>query len=143
MYFSFRSEQESGRSMVEMLGVITISSVLMVGGIYLYQIARNAVLTNTIISEARIRLLALSRHGASKNEAASRQTLRGFQKKPDQNLILDKYEIDLEQNERGPILIIKNLPTVVCAQLKVKADIDCDNQNQARFDLTFLNSDSE
>ena len=141
MRLLFKSEQESGRSMVEILGVITVASVLVVGGIYLFQTARDATQTNAIISEVRIRLLALSRHGAAKNAAASRQTLRGFQKEPDKNLILDKYEIELEQNEEsGPILVIQNLPARICTHLKNKADIDCDAQNRARFGLTFINA---
>ena len=143
MHFSFIKKQESGRGMVEMLGVLAVVGVLTIGGINGFRYARDTIHANTIISEVRIRLMALSRHGASKDRAASLQTLKGFRKKSSEDKILNKYEIDLDQpNNEGPTLIINNLSSGICTQLKAKAGIDCDPQNRAHFDLSFLTSAS-
>ena len=152
MRLSFKSEQESGRSMVEILGVIAIGAVLGVGSIALFQYARDTIHANTIISEVRVRLLALSRHGASKNEAISRQTLKGFQKKPDQDLILDKYQVTLSQPlGEGPTLNIGGISPSICKRLKSIITVpikindaelsiaECQAENIAQFDLSFIN----
>lgn len=144
MRSSFKSNNESGHGVAEMIGFMVIVVVLTIGSIGLYQIARNAVHTNSIITEVRLRLLALSRHGAAKNKATSLQTLRGLQKKPNKSLIMDKYELELEQSEaNNPILIIHDLPPEICSRLKARAKISCDSQYRARFDLSFLNSNPE
>ncbi|MBR6411668.1 MAG: hypothetical protein IKS41_00715 [Alphaproteobacteria bacterium] len=95
MHFSFKSKQESGRSVVEMLGVIIIAGVLTIGGIGTYRYAVDSSHANTILSEARMRMVALSRHGAAKDEATSLKTLKGFWKTPEGDIILNKYQITL------------------------------------------------
>ena len=141
MHSSFKSKNESGHGVAEMIGFMVIVAVLTIGSVGLYQVARNAAHTQSIITEVRLRLLALSRHGAAKNKATSLQTLRGLQKKPNQSLIMDKYELELEQNGvNNPVLIIHDLPLEICSRLKAKVDISCDSQHNARFDLSFLNS---
>ena len=137
---SFKSAQESGRSMVEMLGVLIVASVLTIGSITTFQYARNLTTANTIISEVRMRLAALSRHGASKNEATSLQTLKGFQKKPNEDKILNKYEVTLSQPEgEKPTLILSNIPTDLCHLLEAKTNSHCDDQGRIQFGLSSLN----
>ena len=140
--YSSKFRNESGHSVAEMIGFMAVAAILTIGSISFFQYARNGVHTNSIITEVRLRLLALSRHGASKDRATSLQTLRGLQKKPNQSLIMDKYGLELEQTEsNNPTLVIYDLSPEICSRLKAKVNVSCDSQYRARFDLSFLQSD--
>lgn len=45
---TFQKQMQSGRSMIEMIGVISIMSLIMVGGLYGYRQALNAYRVNTL-----------------------------------------------------------------------------------------------
>ena len=148
----FKVKQESGRSMVEMLGVLVIIGVLTFGSITGFQYASDSTQANTIISEIRMRLAALSRHGASKNESVSLRTLKGFWKKTNGDFILDKYEVTLSQpSDEEPTLSVAGLSIGVCNRLKARTELPiklnnedrsvavCEKINTAQFDFSLLN----
>ena len=153
MRFYFVTKQESGRSMVEVLAVVAIMAILTISSINIFQYASNAVYANTIISEIKMRMVALSRHRASKDEATSLQTLKGFQKTPGTDSILNKYPITLFQPAgEKPVLIVSEIPLRICNQLKSKTNIPmklndgeqpCGDSNTASFDFSVLGVTTE
>ncbi|MBQ6854383.1 MAG: hypothetical protein IJO11_02945, partial [Alphaproteobacteria bacterium] len=54
--------KETGRSMVEMLGVLAVIGVLSVSGILGYKFAMNKYIANETINELNIRASAISHH---------------------------------------------------------------------------------
>ena len=80
-----KKDAESGRSMVEMLGVLAIIGVLSIGGIAGYTLAMNRYRANEILDvAAKVSVLALSKQDcddehvcANMNEATSSRNVAG------------------------------------------------------------------
>ena len=63
-------KNESGRSMVEMLGVLAIIGVLSIGGIAGYTLAMNRYRANEILdTAAKVAVIAMSKNGGQGNTA--------------------------------------------------------------------------
>ncbi|MBR6411669.1 MAG: hypothetical protein IKS41_00720 [Alphaproteobacteria bacterium] len=156
MHFSFKSKQETGRTIVEMLGVLAIIGVLTIGGISGIRYAIDSNHANTIVAELHKRMVALSFAGASTDEATSRKTWKGFWKTPEGDFIMDRYQVTLSQPVgEGPTLSVLDISPGVCNRLKAMTGIPmklndeeisvavCDTKNAAKFDLSLVAFDPE
>lgn len=70
--------QESGRSMVEMLGVLAIIGVLSIGGIAGYTMAMNRYKANEILNAAQMLSIAAQSANAGKGDASVKLTDLGY-----------------------------------------------------------------
>ena len=150
MHFSFKSKQEAGRTITEMLGVLAIIGVLTIGGISGIRYAIDSNHANTIVAEIYKRMVALSFAGASTDEATSRKTWKGFWKTPEGDFILDRYQVTLSQPlGEDPVLSISGISSGVCNRLKAmavpmelndeeKSVAVCEDDNVAQFDLSLV-----
>jgi len=138
MHFKRIKAPESGRSMVEMLGVLAVIGVLTIGGVSGFRYALDSIHANTIVSEVQLRMLALSRAGASMNRETSEKTLKRFWKTSAGDYILDnKFQIALTQPDgEGPVLDISNLSAGICNRLKSKSDVPMTINHVAVADAT-------
>lgn len=103
--------QESGRSMVEMLGVLAIIGVLSVGGIYGYTVAMRSNRINEIIHGASM----LNAMGQALNEGQGDGTLDYddlFSDLPKgvENMVYDNHNItvEMEDNNQDDCLFLTN-----------------------------------
>ena len=120
---------ESGRSMVEILGVLAIIGVLSVGGIYEYTIAMNKHKANELLNEASKRAVVVATQLAVKEKASlsefAGQTVPG-------GTFANETEIEADANDQFSINI-SDVSKGVCEQMGNAAgriirkfEADCD-----------------
>ena len=102
---------ESGRSMVEMLGILSIMGVLSAGAIGGYHMALNKYYANEIIRGVSARAMSIG----ITNLASGATTLAGFE-----NMIL-KYPVRLEEGFEGDssrfLITVESVPQAVCEKV--------------------------
>ncbi len=106
---------ESGRSMVEMLGVLAVMGILSVAGIAGYNAAMNQHRANELINEASKRATIVAMQIASGRETASLAEFRGHSVFAGGSFD-DNVEIKLENNRFK--IAVNNLLPEVCRQVK-------------------------
>ena len=109
-----RKGDESGRSMVEMLGVLAIMGVLVIGGIAGYRYAMDKYNANEIINEVKKRVLVASQQRIQNQEI----DLKEFYPNDMADMILNRYEVvesNSYNNDAGFFsLTVFDLPEKAC-----------------------------
>ena len=100
---------ETGRSMVEMLGVLAIVGVLSVGGVYGYGVAMKKHKANELLHKASMLATTISAQ-AMTNDGKLPETITDFGN--------SGYDTDLTDNGTKFILTMKDVDSAVCDQLK-------------------------
>ncbi len=111
------NKNESGKSMVEMLGVLALSGILVSGGILGYHYAIDKMNANNIINEIHKRALTISQQRMLQNGI----NLKEYHPTSDVDLIQNKYEVLAENDYNGYenffSLTTLNIPKGVCNQI--------------------------
>lgn len=103
-------KNQSGRSMVEMLGVLAIIGVLSIGGIAGYRVAMNHKKANDIINDVMIEVTNLStqvQNNAQTLSLINNETSGGYP-------LEASYVQSGEQNTQKFLVVVKEVPSEVC-----------------------------
>ena len=107
---NLRKSNETGRSMVEMLGVLAIIGVLSVGGVYGYGVAMKKHKANELLHQANMLATTVSAQIMSGKDPTELDTFA------DSNL--GKFTLDYDSTKTTFDLKISELDGSVCSQLK-------------------------
>ena len=109
---------ESGRSMVEIIGVLVAVGVITMVGVGLTRFGLDYVHANAIMSGAEERLIPLSRRKATRSNEDAQTVLNGFP-----STIMDYYPVELETHEgESPVLKVSSISRGVCRILQQRKD---------------------
>ena len=84
-----KGNSESGRSMVEMLGVLAIIGVLSIGAIWLYRYSLNTIMANSIVTGVKARSVIVGQQRVLQQEL----NLKEFHPETEEDLIYDTFEV--------------------------------------------------
>ena len=110
------TNQESGRSMVEMMGVLAVMGVLSVGGVAMYTSAMNKYKANELLNEANKRAVVVATQFAQGRETASLAEFSGHSSVVG-GTFDDNTEITLNKKDQFSITI-QNVSEHVCQYMK-------------------------
>lgn len=129
-----KTNDESGRSMVEVLGVLAIIGVLSVGGIAGYQSAMDKMTANTIADEVRKRAVVASQQRIL---GQSNIVLSDFYQNSEKDLIKDTHTVTAAPYETDTSFFtiqVSDIPKGVCDKLL---------DNKPRFSVKTLLGNNE
>ena len=111
---------QSGRSMVEMLGVLAIMGVLTVGAMLGYRYAMDRILTNAIITGVRARSVIIGQQRV----LGQPLNLSEFHPDTEKDLIYGRFEVKAFNNyvydgEESQAMAVYNIPRRVCENIRV------------------------
>ena len=111
---------ESGRSMVEMLGVLAIMGVLTVGVMLGYRYAMDRILTNSIITGVRARSVIIGQQRV----LGQPLNLSEFHPDTEKDLIYGRFEVKAFNNyvydgEESQAMEVHNIPRRVCENIRM------------------------
>ena len=111
---------ETGRSMVEMLGVLAIMGVLTVGVMLGYRYAMDRILTNSIITGVRARSVIIGQQRV----LGQPLNLKEFHPDTEKDLIYGRFEVKAFNNyvydgEESQAMEVHNIPRRVCENIRM------------------------
>ena len=111
---------ETGRSMVEMLGVLAIMGVLTVGVMLGYRYAMDRILTNSIITGVRARSVIIGQQRV----LGQPLNLSEFHPDTEKDLIYGRFEVKafnnyMYENEESQAMEVHNIPRRVCENIRM------------------------
>lgn len=152
MFSSKKKNSESGRSLVELLGVLAIMGVLSVLAVFFFGIAMNRYKANEILNEGQKRAMAASSAIAVGNQGTQHGNtayirdyfLSGF----DDNELFDVQFGNPVQVAYGEINVpVSNIPSKICEYMKgmagdnktgiVSVDGDCSTSGTSTINLAY------
>ena len=89
-YSQANRSPESGRSMVEILGVLAIMGVLSIGGIWLYRYSMDMIMANSIVTGVRARSVIVGQQRVLEQPL----NLQEFHPETEKDLIFGKFEVE-------------------------------------------------
>ncbi|MDY6407841.1 MAG: hypothetical protein SPL08_03970, partial [Pseudomonadota bacterium] len=81
---------ETGRSMVEMLGVLAIMGVLTIGSLWLYRYSLDVIMANSIVTGIKARSIIVGQQRVLQQEL----NLKEFHPDTEEDLIYNRFEVE-------------------------------------------------